>query len=453
MKRAVLCGIIMLSILSGLSAAEFGGVTAAPYLNLGIGARACGMGEAYTSVVDDVEAGYWNPGALVGVTSPQFSFMHNAGFGGTSYEYLGFAEPAEQLGIDIWGTIGITALLVRVEDIPVTKEDGIGGYSYAQEASGDVYGVGGTVIGLSYSWQAAKLLSVGATIKLINQKVALEEGWIPAMDVGLLTKTYFEGFDVGMMFQNISYTTLNGAPLPFNLKFGISYKAPRLFTSEINPKDKLVLAVDGILPITPANMPIGLHTGLEYEYNMADNIVKLRAGYRFNGNKQFTSDLGSFAGFTSVAGYSRIFEGMAVSFDYAFIPYGELGTMNRVSMTISLNQPAPLPSPSPTLSPSPEATPVAAPVLPPKDIALKVMKKKIAVTWSDENKDKLLGYNVYMSYKPGGKYYQLNKMPLNNSSLYVGPLKSGLRVYVVVTSVNLKGKESEYSLEMSAVPK
>ena len=376
------------------------------------------MGEAYTSVVDNVNAAWWNPGALVKVENPQFSFMHNAGFGGTSYEYLSFAEPAEQLGLNIWGTIGIIAMLVRVDDIVQTKEENVNGewvYSenYKIERGEEVYGAGGTVVGLSYSWQAAKMFSVGATAKLINQKVAIEEGWVPAIDFGILAKTFFEGFDIGLMFQNISFMELNGAPLPLNLKFGVSYKAKRLFTSEDDPRDFLTVALDGILPIVPANMPFKLHMGLEYGGNIGDFIFTVRTGYRFNGNK-FVSDLGALAGLTAGGGIKRNIEGVDISIDYAFIPYGILGNTHRVSMTISVGEPTPTPTPRP--------------VRPPRVVKLTPKKKKIIVTWSTENKKKLKGYNVYMSYTPGGKYYKLTKRPVKKYYLVVGPLLSLIHI-------------------------
>jgi hypothetical protein len=185
-------------------------------------------------------------------------------------------------------------------------------------------------------------------------------------------------------------------------------------------------------------MPFRLHTGIEYSYDIADNIVKARVGYRLNGNK-LISDLGPLAGLTAGLGYSRVFDGVDVGIDYAFIPYGELGMTNRVSMTISIGEPTPTP------------TPIA--VVPPKAVKLRVDKKKIMVSWSIENKSKYKGYNVYMSYKPGGKYYKLTKTPLNKHYLSVGPLKSGLRVYFVVTGVAKDGKESKNSKELSAVPK
>ncbi|HRU40228.1 MAG TPA: hypothetical protein P5511_10145, partial [Candidatus Goldiibacteriota bacterium] len=64
-------------------------------------------------------------------------------------------------------------------------------------------------------------------------------------------------------------------------------------------------------------------------------------------------------------------------------------------------------------------------------------------------------YNVYMSYKPGGKYYKLNKEVIapDKYNLKAGPLKTGLRCYFVVTTVGTDGKESAYSKEISAVPR
>ncbi|MCX8093832.1 MAG: PorV/PorQ family protein [Candidatus Goldbacteria bacterium] len=442
--------------ISNIFAAEYGGVTASPYLNLGVGARPSGMGEAYTAVVDNVDAAWWNPGNLVKVENPQFAFMHNQNFGDTSYEYLAVAFPATQLGLDIWGTIGITAVLVRVSDIEITKEDEFGQYSEAYEAYKKVSGIklqsaGGAVIGLSYSWQAAKMFSVGATVKVINQKIASEQGWIPAMDIGILSNTNVSGFDVGIVFQNVTFLQMNqiegapDAPLPLNLKFGICYKLPRLFTSEQDPRDKFVFGLDGIYSIQPANMPFKLHTGIEYLFNVSEINFTPRIGYRFNG-QNFISDLGALAGLTVGFGVSKNFDGVDVSLDYAFIPYGILGQSHRIGLNINVGQPKPKPKPKPVVN------------QPPKVVKLKPGKKEILVTWSPPekvDKDKIKGYNVYMSYKPGGKYYKLTKTPIPPTKYYlkVAPLKSGLRCYFVVTTVGMDDKESPYSKEISAVPR
>ncbi len=437
MKKALL---VMCLLFAGISiyASEYGGVVAAPYLNLGVGARPCGMGEAYIALVDNVDAVWWNAGALVQVENPEFTFMHNQAFGGTNYEYFAFAEPASQLGLDIWGTIGITALLVRVEDITFTKENPDGSYSQEFAAQNNVYSSGGTVLGIAYSWQAAKMFAAGATLKLINQQVASEDGWVPAIDIGILTQTNLTGFNLGLVFQNISFTTLNGAPLPMNLKFGVAYKLPRLFSSELNPKDFLNLALDGILPINPPNLPFGLQAGFEYGGNLDDWVLVGRAGYRFNGN-QFISDLGAVAGMTVGGGISKNFSGVDAAIDYAFIPYGILGMTNRISMTILVGQPTPVPT---MIGPKP-----------PKVAAATAQTQKVVVTWSNEQAGKVKGYNIYMSYQAGGKYYKLTPNPVDKYMLDVKPLKAGIRSFFVVTTVDKAGRESKYSSEVSAVPK
>jgi len=436
MKKIFLL-VLMLFISFSIYAAEYGGEIAAPYLNLGVGARPCGMGEAYIALVDNVDAAWWNPGALVQVENPEFTFMHNQAFGGTDYEYLGFAEPASQLGLDIWGTIGITALLVRVDDIQFTKEMPDGSYSQEFANQDNVYSSGGTVLGLAYSWQAAKMFAAGATLKLINQQVATENGWVPALDIGILTQTSLEGFNLGLVFQNISFTSLNGAPLPMNLKFGVAYKLARLFTSETDPKDFLNFALDGILPINPANLPFGLQTGFEYGVKLDDWKIIGRTGYRFNGN-QFISDLGDEAGLTAGGGISKNFSGVDAAIDYAFVPYGILGMTNRVSLTILVGQPTPVPA---TAGPKP-----------PKIAAATPQTQKVVVTWSNEQAGKVKGYNVYMSYQPGGKYTKITPNPVDKYMLTVAPLKPGVRGYFVVSTVDKAGKESKYSQEVSAIP-
>ena len=75
------------------------------FLAIGVGARALGMGYAYTSACSDVTAGYWNPAGLLGVRGDlQIGAMHSEYFAGIAkYDYIGLAKP-----IDSASTIGFT---------------------------------------------------------------------------------------------------------------------------------------------------------------------------------------------------------------------------------------------------------------------------------------------------------------------------------------------------------
>src|SRR6188508_2040945 len=48
------------------------------FLKIGVGARAAAMGNAMTGIVDDVTAGYWNPGGLaMAPAAPEIALMHS----------------------------------------------------------------------------------------------------------------------------------------------------------------------------------------------------------------------------------------------------------------------------------------------------------------------------------------------------------------------------------------
>lgn len=98
-----------------------GGLDAPKYSNeflaIGVGARALGMGSAFTSVVNDVTSGYWNPAGILGVQGDlQVGVMHSEYFAGIAkYDYVGLARP-----IDSMSTIGITFIRFGIDNIPNT---------------------------------------------------------------------------------------------------------------------------------------------------------------------------------------------------------------------------------------------------------------------------------------------------------------------------------------------
>lgn len=88
------------------------------FLAIGVNARALGMASAFTAVVDDVTAGYWNPSALVNLEHKyDVSLMHAQYFAGiANYDYLGFATK-----IDSVSSIGLSVIRFGIDDIPDTR--------------------------------------------------------------------------------------------------------------------------------------------------------------------------------------------------------------------------------------------------------------------------------------------------------------------------------------------
>lgn len=63
-------------------------------LAVGAGARALGMGSAYSAVSNDVTAAYWNPASLVRLSKKkEVAYMHSERFGGAvAYDYAAYAQ-------------------------------------------------------------------------------------------------------------------------------------------------------------------------------------------------------------------------------------------------------------------------------------------------------------------------------------------------------------------------
>src|SRR5689334_13804699 len=76
-----------------------GGTTGANILNIGVGARAIGMGEAFTAVSDDVSSLYWNPAGLALLNQSQGAFMYNQSLKDLAYSNAAVATPLENGGI------------------------------------------------------------------------------------------------------------------------------------------------------------------------------------------------------------------------------------------------------------------------------------------------------------------------------------------------------------------
>src|SRR5262245_16293035 len=68
------------------------GTTTANFLKLGAGARGEAMGEAYSAVVNDATALYWNPAGLTRVSSNDVSFMHAPYIASSYYDYGAYAH-------------------------------------------------------------------------------------------------------------------------------------------------------------------------------------------------------------------------------------------------------------------------------------------------------------------------------------------------------------------------
>ena len=303
-------GIFAVSVLAspGGCANPNAGTSAAQFLKIGAGARGAAMAEAQSAVSDDIYASYYNPAGLALIERPMMGAMHAQYLQGAGYQYGAMALPLGQenrhvLGFSI-ANLGVSDLERRTQDtdLPV-------GYF---EASNFAYG-------LSYARRVTDKLSVGATGKSVSVNIDDVSGQAFAADLGLRYRPDIgAGFpvDVAVVARNLGTKLKLGTgkdPLPSVLVLGGSAR----------PLPDLLVALD-LTRYRDTDTIVA--AGGEYRRKLSGKLQGLvRAGYSNHHNK-----LEGASGLTLGAGLSL----PSLAFDFAWVPFGDLGTTFRYSILV-----------------------------------------------------------------------------------------------------------------------
>ncbi len=314
MKRALLTAAVLTAACAGAWASPFSssnrGTTAADFLNFAVGARAAGLGGAYSSVADDATALYWNPAALTRIEHHSAAVMHASFLDSSFYEYAAYGQ-----SLGKWGAAGASLQYFSPGSIPQTDASGndlgtfhpydmalSAGYAFTlpeYEFLGDLTG-----------------FSFGISGKFIESKI-LSSAHAGAVDLGILTPSYLDGrlrfaFTATNLGGQLAYEQVY-APLPETMRVGGAFK--------LTPS--WLIASDAVWPVNDnAHGTIGT----EYWLTSGDK-------WKFAGRAGFDSQtIGSVTGFTGASmGFGVRYAGAAI--DYAFSPYGGVGQAQRVSLS------------------------------------------------------------------------------------------------------------------------
>ncbi len=281
------------------------GTSGGQFLRVGVGARAAGMGGAFSSLADDASAIYWNPSGLAQLNQKEVSLSYNAYFLDTSAQFLGYAQPMAG------GVFGVSVDMLSVKNIGKRSATG-GDADTPDQGTFKTSDLAGT---LAY---AKKLdsLNLGVGLKYISSDLG-------SSDYGKAAATAF-ALDLGAMYNinenfQASLAVLNlgtklkyinaSDPLPLNIKPGVAWKGDVGFGKLNAVLDADLLVNDGLNYVQP---------GVEY---WPIEMLAVRAGYQI-GRDSKAGGLGVGLGFR----HSNM------SVDYAFVPFGNLGDTHRVSL-------------------------------------------------------------------------------------------------------------------------
>ncbi|MEK7814004.1 MAG: PorV/PorQ family protein [Candidatus Desantisbacteria bacterium] len=210
-NKVWLCAIIFAGI-TGMCEARPD--TAGEFLTFGLGARASGMGEAFTAVADDSTAVYWNPAGLACQSQKSVTLMHNNLYpdlyNDIYYDGLVYASPVSPK--TAFG-IGITYLHSGSHDIvnlnPATQKiDVVGSFQTSDLSITGCYAKG-----------FDNGLSAGMNIKYISSKTYYINAESYAADFGVMYQTPVKGIrlgavlkDWGKKVQNVDHYQSDGLP-------------------------------------------------------------------------------------------------------------------------------------------------------------------------------------------------------------------------------------------------
>lgn len=272
------------------------GRSGAAFLKIGVGARAMGMGGAFTSISDDPSSVYWNPAGLAQIKKRKILAIHTRLFEGILYEYLAYVHPlrGSSIGLGI-GYLHISGLERR------GTGDELLGYFDARDM--------GLIIAFA---SRMKDLLIGASLKGIHQEIDLQGGDGYGIDGGVIYKGISQDLSIGASIKNMGCLQFGKRmyPLPLCISFGVSHRFL---------KDRLIIGVDICLwrdtPQARSNF------GMEYRLPG----FSLRCGYRSGYEER------GLARVTIGVGFHRR-RGILLDYDYAWVGYGSLGDGHRFSI-------------------------------------------------------------------------------------------------------------------------
>lgn len=139
------------------------------FLNIGVGARALGMGNANIASVEGVYSGYWNPAGLLSQKNDlEIGLMHSEYFAGIAkYDYLGASKRIDSVSV-----AGISLLRFGVDNIPNTLDlvDANGNIDYNRVSTFNAVDFAAL---LSYARRLPSLkgLELGGNVKIIRRRL------------------------------------------------------------------------------------------------------------------------------------------------------------------------------------------------------------------------------------------------------------------------------------------
>ncbi|MDR3610375.1 MAG: PorV/PorQ family protein [Ignavibacteriaceae bacterium] len=320
MKKYLTSSLIVLVFLLTFSGSLYAfpkvGTTSFQFLEVLTSARGSALGNAFSSMVDNSEAEFYNPAGLTGINNIDLSV-------GYVNWFLDAAQYSFAAGyyLDGYGVLGFQAMFTDVGTIGETRVDALG---FQEDGSyngltGRTFRPNSIVVGVSFARDLTDRLSLGVTAKFVHENLVYKSASALAFDGGLLFKTGFRNIVIDATIrhfgQQVKYID-EAFPLPQTFTIGVS-------SFLLSDKDPLIAQSDqhsvrlAYEMVQPRDYDQQHSVGMEYSF---ENMFFLRGGYQFNTDEQSWS-----------VGMGLQYDGLRV--DYSYNDFGQyLDAVHRITI-------------------------------------------------------------------------------------------------------------------------
>lgn len=328
-RFALVPALAVIALASGSARAQVGlgsqreGTSSATFLQIGVGARAQGMGGTFVAVADDPSAIFWNPAGLASLQNREAAVSHVDWPADIHYDHLTVVLPSSRLGGSIAMQLGVLA--TQIQETSDLQPFGTGNeFTYSD-----------VVAGASFARRWTDKLLVGVGAKFVREDLGSEVG-------GPVTSAVL--FDAGSMF----YLGLGSIRIAVALtNFGSELRPSGRYVSPYTGEERLYDGFDPPMtfrfgtafePIETANQRLTMAIEMDQP---ADNQLQLQGGAEWSYRRTFSLRAGYDANadvlrFSTGAGFVVPLGTAKGSLDYAYTDGGILGGVQRLSLGIKL---------------------------------------------------------------------------------------------------------------------
>lgn len=231
------------------------------FLEIGVGARALGMGGAFCGIADDGHAFYWNPAGTSLMIRPRISAMYGPQFGSLAnplgnFHFIGYVQPLKG---DV--VLGFNWIRLAVEDIPVYSEleggsymdrlrdrslrptgDPEGTFNDSEDAYFFTFSKRNSILAdLGWLYHKVRIeLPMGVNLKWIRQSIGDQSASGLGIDFGMMARLHLNDLFLsdrvgwiafGLQIQDVTRTSMRWSTrrqesTERNVKWGIAYECP-----------------------------------------------------------------------------------------------------------------------------------------------------------------------------------------------------------------------------------